>query len=95
MARDRLSEAEMRVGLHYFRVHWYRGAIPRFKGILKDDPEFSGRDEVYYYLAESLSRADNTQKAEAIPYFQRMLEEFPMSDHAEDARKRLEELKAQ
>jgi outer membrane protein assembly factor BamD len=95
IARDRLSQAEFRVGLHYFRIRWYVGAIPRLRGILKDDPQFSGRDEVYYYLAESLTRADKTKKAEAIPYFERVIEEFPMSDHAEDARKRLEELKAQ
>jgi len=95
VARDRLSQAEFRVGFHYFRIHWYVGAIPRLKGILKDDPMFSGRDEVYYYLAESLSRTDKTKKAEAIPYFERVIEEFPMSDHAEEARKRLEELKAQ
>jgi outer membrane protein assembly factor BamD (BamD/ComL family) len=50
---------------------------------------------VYFYLAESLSRTDNKKKADAIPYFQRVLEEFPMSDHAEDARKRLEELKVE
>jgi outer membrane protein assembly factor BamD len=95
IARDRLSQAEFRVGLHYFRIRWYVGAIPRLRGILKDDPQFSGRDEVYYYLAESLTRADKTKKAEAIPYFERVIEEFPMSDYAEESRKRLEELKAQ
>src|SRR5262245_8139105 len=55
IARDRLSQAELLVGISYFRLHWYPGAIPRFRGLLKDDPEFSGRDEVYYYLAESLA----------------------------------------
>jgi outer membrane protein assembly factor BamD len=95
-ARDRLSRAEFRVGYHYFRVRWYPGAIPRFRGILKEDPEYSGRDEVYFYLAEALSRADNkTGKAEAIPLFEKLLTEFGQSEHAEDARKRLDELKAQ
>ena len=92
-ARDRLSRAEFRVGFHYFRVRWCPGAIPRFRGVLKDDPEFSGRDEVYFYLAECLARTD--KKPEAIPLFQRLLEEFSASEHAEDARKRLDELKAQ
>jgi len=92
-ARDRLSRAELRVGIHYFRIRWYPGAIPRLRGVLKDDPEFSGRDEVYYYLAESLARTDKT--AEAIPYFERLVNEFEESDRLDDARKRLEELKAQ
>jgi outer membrane protein assembly factor BamD len=95
-ARDRLSQAEFRVGFHYYRVRWYPGAISRFRGLLKDDPEFSGRDELYFYLADSLARADNkTGKAEAIPLLERLLNEFSESEHAEDAKKRLEELKAQ
>jgi len=94
-ARDRLSEAEFLVGFHYFRVRWYPGAVPRFRGLLKDDPEFSGKDGVYFYLAESLARTDKNGKAEAIPYFERLLTEYGQSEHAEEAKKRLEELKAQ
>jgi outer membrane protein assembly factor BamD len=92
-ARDRLSRAEFRVGYHYFRVRWCPGAITRFRGVLKEDPEFTGRDEVYFYLAECLARTD--KKAEAIPLFERLLEEFSQSEHAEDARKRLDEMKTQ
>jgi outer membrane protein assembly factor BamD len=95
-ARNRLSEAEFLVGYHYFRIGWYPGAIPRFRGVLKDDPDFSGKDRVYFYLAESLSRADKkTGKAEAIPLLERLLAEVGESEHAEDARKLLTELKAQ
>ena len=92
-ARDRLSRAEFRVGFHYFRIHWYPGAIPRFRQVLSQDPEFSGRDEVYFYLAESLARTD--KKPEAIPYYERLLTEFEASDHSENAKRRLEELKTE
>jgi outer membrane protein assembly factor BamD len=92
-ARDRLSAAEFRVGLHYYRIRWYQGAIPRFRRVLTDDPQYTGRDEVYFYLAESLARTD--KKAEAIPYFERLLTEFDASEHGEEARRRLEELKSQ
>ena len=94
-ARDRLSRAEFRVGFHYYRIKWYIGAIPRFRQVLADDPEFSGRDEVYFYLADSIARADKQKVAEAIPYLERLLAEFPASEHSEDAKKRLEELKTQ
>ena len=93
IARDRFSEASYRIGLYYFRIQWYPGAIDRFREILQDDPAFTGRDQVYYYLAESLSRTDKT--AEAIPYFERLLAEFDSSDRLEDARERLEALKNQ
>ena len=92
-ARDRLSEASYRVGLFYFRSRWYPGAIDRFREVLKEDAAYSGRDALYFYLAESLARTD--KKAEAIPYFERLLKEFEQSEFREDARKRLEELKAQ
>ncbi len=92
-ARDRLSESSYRVGLFYFRSRWCTGAIDRFRQVLKEDPGYSGRDAVYYHLAECLARTD--KKAEAIPYFERLLAEFEQSEFRADAQKRLEELKAQ
>jgi len=92
-ARDRLSQAEFRVGYHYFRVKWCPGAIPRFRGVLKEDPDFTGKADVYFYLADCLARTD--KKAEAIPLFERLLADFAQSEHVEEAKKRLDELKAQ
>jgi outer membrane protein assembly factor BamD len=90
-ARDRLSESSYRVGYHYYRMRWYPGAIDRFREVLKEDPEFSLRDKVYFYLADSLAR--NGSPAEAIPYFDRLLTEFTASEHIEEARLRLDALK--
>jgi outer membrane protein assembly factor BamD len=95
MARDRLSEASYRVGLQYFRQRWYPGAIDRFREVLRDDPGYSGRDAVYFYLAESLARTDKKRIAEAIPYLERLISEFDRSVYLEDAKKRLQELKNQ
>jgi outer membrane protein assembly factor BamD len=92
-ARDRLSEASFKVGVHYFRQKWYPGAVDRFREVLRDDPEFSKRDSVYFYLAESLARTD--KRAEAVPYFERLLTEFQQSEHAAEARKRLDVIKVQ
>jgi outer membrane protein assembly factor BamD len=95
-ARDRLSEAGYRVGLYYYRVKWYVGAIDRFKEVLKDDPAYTGRDAVYFYLADSLvksSTPNSDKRPEALPYFDRLLMEFPMCEFAEEAAKRAQELK--
>ena len=94
-ARTRLSESSYRVGFHYYRIGWPLGAIDRFREILKEDPEFPERDKVYFHLAESLLRADKNRKAEALPYLQRLLEEFPMSEYRERAQKRLQELQTE
>lgn len=99
-AKDRLSEANYRIGFYYFRVRWYPGAIDRFKDLLKVDPNYTNRDAVYYHLAESLYRAslndaDPTEKrAEALPYYERLLKEFEKSEYLAEAQKRVAELKA-
>jgi outer membrane protein assembly factor BamD len=91
-ARDRLSESEFRVGLFYYRTGWYPGAIERFKGVLHTDPDFTRRDRVYYYLAEALLKMN--QKAEALPYYERLVKEFGHSEFVKEAQKRIAELKA-
>jgi outer membrane assembly lipoprotein YfiO len=92
-ARDRLSESGYLVGLFYFRQRWYPGAIDRFKSILKDDPDYTGRDAVYFHLAEALLRTD--RKAEALPYYEMLIKEFQQSEYLRDAWKRVAELKTE
>jgi outer membrane protein assembly factor BamD len=91
-ARDRLSTSELEIGRFYFRIHWYPGAIDRLTDLLKSDPEFTARDGAYFYLGESLLKAN--REAEALPYFERLVAEFEQSEHLEEARKRLETIKA-
>jgi hypothetical protein len=60
---------------------------------LKEDPGFTNRDAVYFFLAEALFRTN--QKAEALPYYERLVEEFEESEYLADASKRIAELKSQ
>ena len=92
-ARDRLSEHNFVVGRLYYRIQNYAGAVSRFQEVLKEDPGYTGRDAIYFHLAEIFFRTDNT--AEAIPYYQRLLDEFVESEYLERARERLNELKVQ
>jgi outer membrane protein assembly factor BamD len=93
-ARDRLSMSEYRVGYFYYRTQkWYPGAIDRFVNILKDDPEFTHRDDVYFYLAQSLLKIE--RHAEALPYLDRLVKEFEQSEHLEASRKLIEEIRGQ
>ena len=91
-ARDRLSESDYQVGYFYYRARWYPGAVDRFKSLLKQDPGFTNRDAVYFYLAEALVKAK--QPAEALPYYEKLIEEFQQSEYLPDATKRVAELKA-
>ena len=91
--RDRLSEADYQVGYFYYRQKWYPGAIDRFKTVLKDDPGYTGRDSVYFYLADALVKM--RKEAEALPYLEKLVQEFEKSEHLVLAQKMIADLKAQ
>jgi outer membrane protein assembly factor BamD len=91
-ARDREDQAAYAVGLFYYHVNWYPGAIDRFQSILKNDPDYTYRDAVLFYLAESLVKLK--RPAEALPYYERLVKQFERSEYLEDAHKRIAELKA-
>ncbi len=90
-AQDRIDESNYLVGLFYYRIKWWPGAIDRFQSVLKDDPEYTGRDAVYYYLGESL--VNSKRPAEALPYYEKLLSEYEQSEYLQDAQKRVSELK--
>ena len=92
-ALDRLSENHYVVGKYYHDREWYPGAIDRLETILSDDPGYTARDAVYYHLADSLSRTARVD--EALPMFERLLQEFPESEFIEDATERMAELRQQ
>jgi outer membrane protein assembly factor BamD len=90
-AKDRLSEASFKVGLLYYRIHNYAGAIARFRDVMTTNPEYVGRDGVYFYLAEIYHKLQ--QDAEALPLYDRLVKEFDKSDYLGKAQKRITELK--
>jgi outer membrane protein assembly factor BamD len=84
-ARDRLSDAEYRVAYFYVKTQKFPpAAIDRFTALLKDDPEYSRRDAVYFYLAQSLVKLN--RGAEALPYLERLVEEFEQSEYLAQAK---------
>ena len=93
-ARDRLSDHNYGVGLFYLRSRMsIPGALDRFNSILKEDPQYSRRDAVYYQMAQALVSIG--QPAAAIPYLDRLLNEFEQSEYLEQAKEQLAGLKAQ
>ena len=92
-AKDRLSEASYRVGFFYYRVEVVSGRDRSLPASARTTTRSSrSRDAVYYHLAESLLRSE--KKAEALPYFERLLKEFEQSSYLEAPRRRVDELKS-
>jgi outer membrane assembly lipoprotein YfiO len=92
-AQDRVAESDYLVGIFYYRQKWYPGSIDRFNALLKNDPEYSARDNVYFYLAESYVKTK--REAQALPLYEKLVTEFQRSEHLQDAQKRIAELKGQ
>ncbi len=92
-ARDRLDDADYQVGFFYYRNRWYPGAIGRLKPLVDKDHEYTRRDAAYYYLGEALIKLQ--RQAEALPYYERLVNEFEQSEYLDGAKKRVAELKAQ
>jgi outer membrane protein assembly factor BamD len=90
-ARDRVGDDEFGVGRYYYTIRWYPAAIDRWTVLLKQDPGYTNRDQVYFYLGESLVKMQ--RPAEALPYFEKLVAEFNESEHLEDAQQRIAQLK--
>ncbi len=90
-AKDRLSQSEYEIGYFYSRYNLCLGAVDRFRAILVSDPAFTGRDGVYFQMAECLLKMG--APAEALPWYERLTSEFEKSEYLERARKRVLELK--
>lgn len=90
-SQDRMSNHEYEVGVFYFKQKWYPGSIDRLKTLMKNDPTFTSRDGVYYYLAESLVKV--RLNAEALPLYDKLIAEFEKSEFLVLAKARRDEIK--
>jgi len=91
-ALDQLARHEQIVAHFYMKRRMWDAAIARLNGIVDSYPNYNDRDSVFYDLGTSL--AGKGRKAEARLYFERVISEFPKSEYAGKAKRRLDELKA-
>ncbi len=81
------------VGNFYLNIRAYSSAEQRYRYVLEHDPEYSRRDSLYFHLAEALEKSE--KKAEALPYYERLVEEFEQSEYLQEAKRRIELLKGE
>jgi outer membrane protein assembly factor BamD len=86
---EKLAKHSLLIAKHYYRVKTYNATIDRLKEILTKYPNFSEMDKLYFYLADSYYQSKREE--EALPYFRKLISDYPDSKFAKKARKRLEE----
>ncbi|HUY13982.1 MAG TPA: outer membrane protein assembly factor BamD [Terriglobia bacterium] len=82
-----LAESDYEVAKFYYMRGASKASESRFEEILNKYPNFSEGDHALWYLAQSLERLKRGN--EAMPYYARILTDFPLSSHADDAKEKL------
>ena len=89
---DRLAKHEHMVARFYMKRGSWTSASHRLNFLIDTYPTYVQRDAVFFDLGQTLARLGRS--AEAKLYFERVITEFPQSDYAEPARRRLSDIKA-
>jgi len=97
LAQKELAECEERlaahtfiIGEHYYRVSAFKASTARLAEILTNYPTYSKMDAVYFTLADSYYKWRKIE--ESIPYFTKLVTDFPESKFAKKAQNRLAEI---
>lgn len=89
---DRLAKHEHMVARFYIKRGSFNAAVQRLNFLIDTYPNYYDRAGTFYDIGTALSRLG--RNGEAKLYFERVITEFPKSEYAEPARKRLSETKA-
>jgi outer membrane protein assembly factor BamD len=87
---ERLAEHNFSIGEHYYRVNAFKASTARLSEILTEYPSYSKMDKVYFYLADSYYKWKKIE--ESVPYFTKLVTDFPESKFAKKAQERLAEI---
>ncbi|HXG59429.1 MAG TPA: outer membrane protein assembly factor BamD, partial [Thermoanaerobaculia bacterium] len=91
-ALDRLAKHEHLVARFYMKRGSWQAAVQRLNYLIDEYPNFNERDVAFYDLGVALDHLG--RRGEARLYFERVITEFPKSEWAEKAKKKLDQLKA-
>jgi outer membrane protein assembly factor BamD len=85
-----LAEGEFRVGAFYHTKGSFPAAANRLQGVANQFPLYSHADEALYTLADSYNRMGDKFENQQAAAYARILRDYPLSTHADEAKSRLE-----
>jgi outer membrane protein assembly factor BamD len=88
-----LADSEFRVGTLYQKKGSFPAAANRFQAMVDQFPIYSKADEALWQLAESYHRMGDRFENQQVAAYQRIVKDYPLSIHAEDAKAQLEVMK--
>jgi outer membrane protein assembly factor BamD len=84
-----LAEGEFTTGKFYFSKGSYPASASRLQYVADQYPLFSQADEVLWMLADSYHRMGDRFEDRAAAAYTRIVKDYPLSDHAEEAADKL------
>jgi outer membrane protein assembly factor BamD len=88
-----LADSEFRVGALYQKKGSFAAAANRYQAMVDQFPIYSKADEALWQLAESYHRMGDRFENQQVLAYQRIVKDYPLSIHVEDARAQLEVMK--
>lgn len=84
---EKLAEHMLLIGKHYYRVKAYKASTSRLLEVLTSFPNYSKKDQLYFYIGDSYYKWGKIE--ESIPYFTKVISDFPKSKWAKKALEKL------
>jgi outer membrane protein assembly factor BamD len=88
-----LAQHEYRTAMFYHHKGSFPAAANRFLGLADQYPLFSQADEALWLMADSYNRMGDRFEDKAAAAYTRIVKDYPLSDHADAAKERLEAMK--
>ena len=84
---ERLAEHTLSIGELYYNMKAFKAAVDRLTEILTNYPNYTRMDKVYFFLGDSYFKWK--KEDQSIPYFTKLITDFPESKYANKAQDKL------
>jgi outer membrane protein assembly factor BamD len=88
-----LAESEFRVALLYGKKGSFPAQTNRFQALTDQFPLYSKADEALWQMADGYHRMGDRFENQQVAAYQRIVKDYPLSPHVEDAKAQLEVMK--
>jgi len=92
ICEERLADHTLTISTHYYSVGAYKASTSRLTELLTNYPGFTKMDAVFFYLGDSYFKWNKVDQS--VPYFTKLVTDYPKSAFVKRAQERLREIEA-
>jgi outer membrane protein assembly factor BamD len=92
ICEERLADNTLTIATHYYRVEAYKASTSRLIELVTNYPGFTKMDAVFFYLGDSYFKWNQVEQS--VPYFTKLITDYPQSAFVKQAQERLKKIEA-